>query len=150
MTFTLPINKYSFFQEAQEKTDEITNKFLDKGKDPLSYNPQPIVTASSATSEDTEEEEEEAVAKVDDVDKRRRSRGKRGAIGAASRRRIKGFSQTRTPVQSPPPDPRKVDANKAAVEAVVTTDTETEGQLTEDEMTANNISRSDKYTVLSK
>ena len=27
------------FQEAQEKTDEITNKFLDKEKDPLRYNP---------------------------------------------------------------------------------------------------------------
>lgn len=38
-------------KEAQEKTDEITNKFLDKGKDPLSYNPQPIVTATDHHSE---------------------------------------------------------------------------------------------------
>lgn len=31
-------------KEAQEKTDEITDKFLDKGKDPLNYKPAPIVT----------------------------------------------------------------------------------------------------------
>jgi hypothetical protein len=31
------------FKEAQEKTDEVTAKFLDKEKDPLKYNPQNIV-----------------------------------------------------------------------------------------------------------
>ncbi|CAB4066980.1 DET1 [Lepeophtheirus salmonis] len=33
--------------EAQEKTDEITCKFLDKEKDPNKYKPQPIITAST-------------------------------------------------------------------------------------------------------
>ena len=37
-------------KEAQEKTDEITAKFLDKEKDPLNYRPQPIVTASSESA----------------------------------------------------------------------------------------------------
>ena len=32
-------------KEAQEKTDEITAKFLDKEKDPLRYNPELKVTA---------------------------------------------------------------------------------------------------------
>ena len=41
---------YSFLKEAQEKTDEITAKFLDKEKDPLNYRPQPIVTASSESA----------------------------------------------------------------------------------------------------
>lgn len=31
-------------KEAQEKTDEVTAKFLDRDKDPLSYKPQPIMT----------------------------------------------------------------------------------------------------------
>ena len=43
-------------KEAQEKTDEITNKFLDRGKDPLSYKPQPIVCASVAPPSSPEEE----------------------------------------------------------------------------------------------
>jgi hypothetical protein len=30
------------FQEAQEKTDEITAKFLDKEKDPLKYQPTQV------------------------------------------------------------------------------------------------------------
>ena len=34
---------YVLFQEAQEKTDEVTAKFLDKEKDPLKYNPQKVV-----------------------------------------------------------------------------------------------------------
>ncbi len=33
---------YIFFQEAQEKTDEITAKFLDKEKDPLKYQPTQV------------------------------------------------------------------------------------------------------------
>ena len=33
------------YQEAQEKTDEITAKFLDKEKDPLRYNPELKVIA---------------------------------------------------------------------------------------------------------
>ena len=31
-----------FIQEAQEKTDEITAKFLDKEKDPLKYQPTQV------------------------------------------------------------------------------------------------------------
>ena len=30
-------------KEAQEKTDDITNKFLDKEKDPLSYKPHQLI-----------------------------------------------------------------------------------------------------------
>lgn len=41
-------------KEAQEKTDEITAKFLDKEKDPLSYKPQPIVTPSVEENAETE------------------------------------------------------------------------------------------------
>ncbi len=33
---------FIFFQEAQEKTDEITAKFLDKEKDPLKYQPTQV------------------------------------------------------------------------------------------------------------
>ena len=33
----------NLFKEAQEKTDEVTAKFIDKEKDPLKYNPQTIV-----------------------------------------------------------------------------------------------------------
>ena len=38
------------FKEAQEKTDEVTAKFLDKEKDPLKYNPQIIVDPRKAHS----------------------------------------------------------------------------------------------------
>ena len=38
-----PFIIYVLFQEAQEKTDEVTAKFLDKEKDPLKYNPQKVV-----------------------------------------------------------------------------------------------------------
>ena len=34
-------------KEAQEKTDDITNKFLDKEKDPLSYKPHQLIALSS-------------------------------------------------------------------------------------------------------
>ena len=44
------LSLYAFLKEAQEKTDEITAKFLDKEKDPLNYRPQPIVTASSESA----------------------------------------------------------------------------------------------------
>ena len=37
-------------KEAQEKTDDITNKFLDKEKDPLSYKPHQLIALSSASS----------------------------------------------------------------------------------------------------
>ena len=43
-------SNHNFLKEAQEKTDEITAKFLDKEKDPLNYRPQPIVTASSESA----------------------------------------------------------------------------------------------------
>ena len=36
-------------KEAQEKTDDITNKFLDKEKDPLSYKPHQLIALSSST-----------------------------------------------------------------------------------------------------
>ena len=36
-------------KEAQEKTDDITNKFLDKEKDPLSYKPHQLIALSSAS-----------------------------------------------------------------------------------------------------
>ena len=36
------INETLFIQEAQEKTDEITAKFLDKEKDPLKYQPTQV------------------------------------------------------------------------------------------------------------
>ena len=38
------------FKEAQEKTDEVTAKFLDKEKDPFKYNPQKIVDPRKAHS----------------------------------------------------------------------------------------------------
>lgn len=37
-------------KEAQEKTDEVTAKFLDRDKDPLSYKPQPIMTSMGRKS----------------------------------------------------------------------------------------------------
>ena len=37
-------------KEAQEKTDDITNKFLDKEKDPLSYKPHQLIALSSTSS----------------------------------------------------------------------------------------------------
>ena len=36
-------------KEAQEKTDDITNKFLDKEKDPLSYKPHQLIALSSSS-----------------------------------------------------------------------------------------------------
>ena len=36
-------------KEAQEKTDDITNKFLDKEKDPLSYKPHQLIALSSTS-----------------------------------------------------------------------------------------------------
>ena len=35
-------------KEAQEKTDEVTAKFLDKEKNPLKYSPQPIIDPRQA------------------------------------------------------------------------------------------------------
>jgi len=44
-------------KEAQEKTDEITNKFLDRGKDPHSYQPQATIVCASTPASSTQQPE---------------------------------------------------------------------------------------------
>ena len=86
-------------KEAQEKTDEITNKFLDKGKDPLNYRPQPIVTASEPSNEEEVRERPNKGSKGDGGSSRK---GHKYQGSSKKRRSNRAEKETPAPPQQAP------------------------------------------------
>jgi hypothetical protein len=135
-------------KEAQEKTDELTGKFLDKGKDPLSYRPQPIVTAASATVSSHSSQVEEAATTSDRQRHAKGRRSKTASISSATsqskNRQIKVNSNFSSSGSS-----RKRKQTESESAASHHQDYDTDGApLTEDEMSVNVINRN-KQKLLS-
>merc|ERR1719471_1657928 len=132
-------------KEAQEKTDEITAKFLDKEKDPLNYRPQPIVTASSESSPASA-----AAANASASLKREQANKalkKKSAATSKSGGRVKSSQQHQQ--NSSSRKRKQSEVQPAAPAPQPQTDYDTDGgPLTEDEMSVNVINRN-KQKLLS-
>ena len=110
-------------------SDEITNKFLDKEKDPLSYRPQPIVSAEKDVAETSElslspHKQNVTHNKENIVVERTSSKRRHGS--ASSKRKSKRSN---------------VEESRKSKTSSTFLSNDTDSTLTEDEMSVNIINR---------